>query len=242
MIALLRHELAKLKGSLALLFAVAVPVLPAVLCVLAMLTREDPVSWRTMIDRFVFPLWVMFLLPMSVAAFATLLAQIEYRARAWDNVLSLPVPAWQVYLAKGSVLALAAASMTLLAFGYTYLLGWVFGHLAGNLPGGPIGVAEFLGRAAAMLAAASWLCAIQLWLALRFANFVVPLACGLVGTLVGLATLITGTQQADWFPWVLPLRAARPDGAMADPAMAGLAGAVIVLALMLIDFHRRSPR
>lgn len=242
MIAMLRHEFAKLKGSLALLFALLVPVLPAALCVLALLTRDDPVSWQTMINRFVFPLWVMFLLPMSVAAFATLLAQIEYRARAWDNVLSLPVPPWQVYLAKSMVLAIAVVGMTLLAFGYTYFLGWVFGQLVGNLPGGAIGAVEVFSQVAAMLAAASWLCAIQLWLALRFANFVVPLACGLIGTLVGLATLITGTQQADWFPWVLPLRAARPDGALIDPALSGLAGAAVVIVLMLIDLRRRIPR
>lgn len=242
MIALLRHELAKLKGSLALLFALVVPVLPAAMCVLAMLTRDDPVAWVSMIDQFVLPLYVMLMLPMSVAAFATLLAQIEYRARAWDNVLSLPVPAWQVYLAKGIVLAVAVTGMTLLVIAATYLLGWVVGQLTGNMPRGVPGAPDLPARLTATLAAASWLCAIQLWLALRFANFVVPLACGLAGTLIGLATLITGTQKADWFPWVLPLRAARPDSPLADPAMAGLAGAGIVVMLMLIDLHRRGPR
>jgi hypothetical protein len=48
------------------------------------------------------------------------------------------------------------------------------------------------------------LVAIQLWVALRFANFVVPLVVGIGGTLVALAVMITRTQQADWFPWVLP--------------------------------------
>jgi hypothetical protein len=242
MIALLRHEFAKLKGSLALLFALVVPVLPAVMCVLALLTRDDPVAWVSMIDRFVLPLYVMLVLPMSVAAFATLLAQIEYRARAWDNVLSLPVPAWQVYLAKGIVLAVAVTGMTLLVIASTYLLGSVFGQLTGNMPRGVLSAPDLPARLAATLAAASWLCAIQLWLALRFANFVVPLACGLAGTLIGLATLITGTEKADWFPWVLPLRAARPESALGELAMTGLAGCAIFLALMLIDLHRRMPR
>jgi lantibiotic transport system permease protein len=240
--ALLRSELAKLNGSLALLFALALPLLPAVLCVLALLTRQDPVSWQTMIDRFVFPLWVIFLLPMGVAALATLLAQIEYQPRAWDMVLCLPVPAWQVYLAKTVILAVAVIAMTMLTFGYTYGLGSIFGLLAGNFPTGAHGFGQFFGRAAAMLAASAWFCAIQLWLALRFGNFVIPLACGLGGTLVGLAVLITRTDQADWFPWVLPLRAAEPAAELAEPALAGLLGGVVILFAMTADLTRRPPR
>jgi len=68
----------------------------------------------------------------------------------------------------------------------------------------------------------------QLWVALRFANFVVPL----IVRLVALAVMMTRTQQAEWFPWVLPFNTL-----IAPPperyAMVGLSMRLAILSAMV---------
>ena len=241
MIRLVRAELAKLQGSLALLFALIVPMLPAILCVMALMTRDRPPAWSQMLDQFILPLWLLFMLPMVIAALATLLAQIEYKARAWDQVFSLPYPRWQIICAKSVVLVLALAIMSLLLAGYTYVLGYGAGTISGNMPTGPMDPGGFSARILTVSGAAAFLCAIQLWAALRFGNFVVPLAIGIGGTMVALAVAMTGTRSADWFPWVLPFRTIDPASG-SQPVIIGLTGGLIVFAMMVTDLSKRLPR
>ena len=241
MIAILRAEARKLNGSLALLFALLVPAMPALLAVLALTTRGQPPEWSDVTDRFVMPLWAMFILPMGAATFCTLLAQTEYRAKAWDHWLTLPYPRWQLLLAKLIVAVAALAGMTLLAFAFAFVLVGAAGWITGAIPNGSTGLDALAPRVGRLLGAAFLLFVLQMWAALRFANFVVPLAIGIGGTLVGLAVLITGTDQADWFPWVLPLRAIEVSGSPA-PAAIGLAGGTLAIIAMLVDLSRRAPR
>lgn len=99
-------------------------------------------------------------------------------------------------------------------------------------------MARFVGL---MMLGSLGILALQLWVALRYRNFVLPLALGIGGTLVSLAALLTGSNDADWFPWVVALRsglAEKPDGF----ALIGLAtGAVIALA-MILDLQKRAFR
>lgn len=241
MIRLVQWEIAKLSGSLALLFALVVPALSALLVVFAMLAHGEPSAWSSIIGGFILPLWAMFLLPMVVATFCTLVAQVEHRAHSWDNVLTQPFPRWQVFLAKLVVVFAAIAGMTALVFGYAYFVGYALGLLLDLQPTGDPGFAQIGEAAMLLLGAAAFLSAIQLWVALRFANFVIPLAVGIAGTMVGLAVLLTGTDKADWFPWVLTLRSAGPDPAM-EAVWIGLAGGLVVSILLLVDLSRRSFR
>ena len=241
MIALVRAELAKLGGSLALLFALVVPALTALLAVLALVTDMQESRWLTIIDRLVLPLWVMFLLPMATAAFCTLVAQIEYRAKAWDTVLSQPFPRWQVFAAKLVVVSLAIAGMTVLTFAYAYVLVGGVSAALGILPQGPLGLDELGMKVPRLLGAAFFLVVLQLWSALRFGNFVIPLAVGIGGTLVGLAVLITGTDKAGWFPWVLTLASVRPESGL-WPVWLGIGGGVCAALAMLADLGRRAMR
>ena len=82
---------------------------------------------------------------------------------------------------------------------------------------------------------------LQLWVALRFASFVLPLVVGIGGTLVALAVAMTRTHQADWFPWVLPLKILSAP----DPipfALFGGIGGLILLAVMIGHLSRHNFR
>ncbi len=92
-----------------------------------------------------------------------------------------------------------------------------------------------------MIASMTALTAIQLWVALRFANFVVPLVVGIGGTLVALAVMMTRTQQADWFPWVLPINtlvAPTPD----RYALVGLITGLAILVAMVPSLAKHEFR
>lgn len=238
---LLDVEVRKLHGSLALLLAVVSPGLVGVLCFVAPFAGDRAPKWSELIGVLTFPIWAFFLLPMTVTAFTALIAQIEYKPKAWDHLLALPVRRWQVYLAKAVVVVAAVALMTALVFVFAWLGATLGGALKGRPPTGEIPWTR-IGRAGATITAAAGLMTVlQLWVALRFANFVVPLGFGIGGTLVAVAVLITNSDKANWFPWLLPFNAVRQE----DPApyiLAGAIGGALALALMVVDLSRREMR
>ena len=113
MIALLRTEIEKLRGSLALLVAVAAPAFPGILAMLGLLSGGRAASWSDSF-RFMLPLWCLFLAPMVIAAFTALAAQIEHNGRGWDHLLALPIARWRIFAAKTAVMFGASLLMTLL--------------------------------------------------------------------------------------------------------------------------------
>ncbi len=241
MISLVCTEIRKLNGSLALLLAVVAPAFPALLVMLSVATSGRSSAWSSIFNSFMLPIWALFLMPMIVAAFTTLMAQIEYQARGWDHLLALPIRKWQVMAAKALVVLLALAAMTMLALLFT-LLGAFLGSVIGGQPlTGPVPLATLIHMTGLMLASALLFVALQTWVAFRFSSFVVSLSFGIGGTMVALAVAMTGTRQADWFPWVLPMKVlstANP----ASFAWVGVIGGLITLIVMLVDLSRRSFR
>lgn len=238
---LLFVEIRKLSGSFALFLAFLVPLLPAVLVFLALLVSRDAPSWGVLFDRFTLPLWGLFLFPMGVAAFTTLLAQVEYRTHAWEHLLALPLRKWQVFFAKAVLAVGTAVLMTALVILFAWLAGLLGGAIRGRAPAGTVPWLHLARVAGTFLAASLTLVVIQLWTALRFANFAAPLAVGIAGTLVALAVTITGTSEADWFPWVLPAKMLVRPQAVPLPLSSFLTGLVLLTA-MICDLSRRSFR
>lgn len=241
MITLLQVELRKLNGSLALLLAVLAPALPGVLAALSLISADRSPRWASIFTGFVLPIWSLFLLPMVVAAFTTLVGQVEYRARGWDHLLALPIARWRLFLAKAVVVLAATAMMTLLVLLFTWMGASLGGAIGGHAPLGAVPWAKLAWIVSLLMTGATMLVVIQLWVALRFASFVMPLVVGIGGTLVAMAVAMTRTDQAAWFPWVLPLEILNAP----DPipfALFGGIGGLALLALMIGHLSRHSFR
>lgn len=234
---LLLTELKKLNGSLALLVAVAAPALPGFLAMLALLTNDEPASWSDSF-RFALPLWCLFLAPMVVAAFTTLMGQIEHRGRGWDHLMALPIARWRIFAAKILIIFATTIFMTLLVIGFTVLGTLVGGALGPGLPEENFPLDGLIEKTILIFLSMATLVAVQSWVAYRFANFVIPLAVGIGGTLVAISVAMTRTEQANLFPWVWPFNAL----IMPDPQPYAIAGGVlgcVVTAAMLFDLTRR---
>lgn len=241
MIAVLQVEIRKLNGSLALLLAVLAPALPGLLAALSLISTDRAPRWESIVTDFVLPIWSLFLLPMVVAAFTTLVGQIEYRARGWDHLLALPIARWRLFLAKAIIVLAASAMMTLLVLLFTWVGASVGGAISGYAPSGTLPWAKLARTVSLLLAGSTMLVVIQLWVALCFASFVMPLVVGIGGTLVAMAVAMTRTDQAAWFPWVLPLKILSAQ----DPvpfALFGGTGGLVLLAIMVTDLSRHSFR
>ena len=108
------------------------------LVALSVATANRSAEWSSIYNRFMLPLWTLFLMPMIVAAFTTLLAQIEFQARGWNHLLSLPNMKWQVFMATTVMIYLALTGMTLLALISTFVGALLGGLISGHPPTGEI--------------------------------------------------------------------------------------------------------
>ena len=221
---LLAIELGKLRGTLALALCFLAPTLVALVAVAIALRQGQP-AWEMIVTN-TFGLWAYFVLPMTVAALAALVAQIEHGPRAWDHLFALPVRRMPLLLAKAAALMLMLALMSALLVLLCFLLGTLAQPDAAAFPWGE----------AARMAGASWaasclMAVIELWTALRFRSFVPPIALGLAGTFVVVAAM--GAPEAAAWPWAMPLAALGLPGGDPGRALAagGLGGLVLMLAM-----------
>lgn len=241
MLRLVEVEFRKLRGSLVLLLIALPPLLPGLLIALAIASHDGPPQWAQILDRLTLPLWAMFLNPTLLATLATLMGDIEYRNNGWDFTLTQPHSRWSIFLAKLMVIVPLHATMIAIAVGFAIATAGAVGSITGNFPTGDLSLHENAMFVVRMTAGSFGILALQFWVALRWRNFLLPLSLGIGGTLVALAVLLTGTSDADWFPWVVALRSGLAEGA-AGFAWTGLAMGTVFCALMLVDLQRRTFR
>lgn len=207
-------ETIKLKRSLALLAAVAVPLLPVAADLMGTMSRglgslpDDPAGinpWALYV-RMAVKLWTIFAMPTVVAVASALLANLDHKPRAWKLLLALPFPRGGLFAAKWAALA----AMTLLSTA-------VFA--AGNVAAGlalhylrpelgltwPVPVADAVWRPLLGWALALFMMTIHLAIALRWPSFMTSLVIGLVASVGNL--FVVGSYlsvYAGYIPWTLP--------------------------------------
>lgn len=239
MLRVLQVEVFKLRRSLAFPLLLVVPALLGILSFVIGFAAPKPPVWSTLFHDLILPLWALFLLPMSLAAFSTLVGQIEYRNRGWDHFLTLPIPRWQIFLAKALLVVASAYLMTVLVIPMVVLGGLTSTSVFETSIGGELPGAQLVETMLELATSASAMAVLQTWAALRFPSFVAPIALGMSGTLVNLAATIARTNKADWIPWMMPVRVAQDVHSSHYAAVgAAIACASLVMMLGSLDQHK----
>jgi len=231
-------EVAKLRGSLALLLAIVAPALVAVFVFANLLRMQRPQDVQISLQISA-AVWAYFMLPMSVTALTALVASTEHVPRAWDYLRALPVPRWHLYAAKAIAVLATVAAMSLvlgvLSVAAIHAAAWLKPAIA------PTGTADLVGHALLLLRVfvSAWLLiGLQLWVALRFPSFVPALATGIAGTFF--AVVATSAQIGVVLPWQIPVNQLSTDPARAHLALAiGGLGGCLLLMWMLWSLARR---
>lgn len=241
MLALLSVEFRKLRRSLVLLLTAAAPLCVTAFAAIALATRPQDVKWERFLDEGL-AMWSFFMMPMSVTALAILLGQLEHGSRMWNHLLALPVRRPALFLVKFIVAVLLAAAMQVIVYLGLYAVGFAVGvalpaqRLSGDRQFDDMALGMLM-----MLVGALPMIGIQLWAALRFRGFVIPLVLGILGTFFAL--VITASGVSLYIPWLLQIYATmwpKPDG-ITGVAL-GLAGGALVLVAMLVDLSHRELR
>jgi ABC-2 type transport system permease protein len=202
MLVLIGNEFIKLKRSLVLLICFAAPLCAAGFEIMILLGRPGPRPWIQVLGEGA-AVWAYFLLPMAVTALTVLVAQIEHGPRMWNHLMTLPRLRAEIFAAKIIAVVALLAFMTLVL--YVALYGALIAAAA-LIPGvsltGDAQWADTLSSLFLMDGAALTMTVVQLWLALRFRSFALPLVVGIVGTFLALA--IQAAHQGIFLPWLAP--------------------------------------
>lgn len=226
-------EFMKLRGSLASWLCLAAPALAAIMS--AAIAARQPASPYSGLVLNSAALWGYFVLPMSIAVLAALLAHVEHATRTWDHILALPIKRRRLYLTKALVMAVLTLAMTLALAPMAALAGRVLAWLAPDAA--PTGQFDWSGAFA--LLTLQWLAsllmsALQLWVALRFRSFLAPIGLGLAGTFAVVAGM--GAPELAWLPWAMPMSVLGLADSNEMLALAiGIGGGIVAALLMIND-------
>ena len=239
LLTLFRLEILKARRSLALMVMLACPLM-VVLLNTGMLLRQagwdgiSPAAWSSfwMGNR---ALWCYFMLPLYLALCTALVNGAEHRQHGWRLMLTLPVSARQLYVAKLllalAMLAIAHCSLLLRATGAAALLS------DGNVLVQPAW--SMAGALLAALLASLPILVLQHSLSWASQNIVLPLAVGVCATM-GIIQL-GSSEYWRLFPWSYPIMASNGgDLELRDTALTfGLSGGVALFALSVWWAGRR---
>jgi ABC-2 type transport system permease protein len=246
---LLKAELLKMREPMTLLAFLGGPALLGVLTVFGAATRDVDYAWASVWRNVLTFMWPTLLFPFAAIGIAAFAAQIEHRAKAWDHLLTLPVPKWAHFWAKALVVALAGLATYPLTIALVSLGGALGGLLSPHGQfGGPFGLETFARPMALAAGASLFLIAAQLWVSLRFAQFIVPVMVGIGGIMVMLmSNAFDRGDLTTFFPWGLPSGVMEAALADASPDLVplfavGFVGGLLALVAMCVVLARREFR
>lgn len=239
-------EWVKLQHTLAAVMVVLAPLLVLLLSVLQISFAKlhgppvlsGPEAWKRLVGG-LFTLWVFLMLPLFVTLQAALLANMEHAPQTWKHLLALPLPRWSHYAAKLCALAAMVVLATMLLAVATPLAGWVLMHTQPAFGiAGPAPWRWLVLHGSACVAAAAFMAALQIWVAMRWQSFTTSVFVGVAGTVAGFL-IGQSARLGPWFPWSMPVQVvARHPSHLAQVVIVGLAGGIAVAAFGLWHFER----
>jgi len=228
---LIQLEILKVRRSLALLMMLLCPLMVTVLCFFIQLKNHKggAIRWE-MYWMGNTAIWGYFMLPLFIALATGLLNGNEHRNSTWRLMLTLPITARQLFLAKCVLALIFVIGANLALFAQIAVSIGIFG-LAGFSTEQAFQydfVRSFLLASVCSLP----IVMVQHWISWRVQNIVAPLALGVVATM-GIMQI---GQSKDWayYPWtyvMMALNSKAPDiAARATTLSCLVAGVLLIIA------------
>jgi hypothetical protein len=222
-------EALKIKRSLALLFALLIPL--AAVFVNFMITVQNGLGkpalgitspW-SIYFMYSIKLWVIFCTPLSVSVLGALSADVDHRAKAWKHLFVLPFP--RSAIMAGKWLSLTGINLlSTLVFGLAnlacgFLILWLRPEQGLELP---IPFLEALTKPLIAWLLSYFMISIHLWISLRWPNFLVSVTIGFAASITNLFLLSSSLYQYSVLsPWAMPAQAYDNWQTMLVPSLIG---------------------
>ncbi len=240
----LHAEVLKLKRTLALRLVLLAPIIVALLAIFiqtaAVINGRGDLAgslWQALSQESL-TMWTVFLMPLLIAVETAFLSSMEHGERQWKHLFALPVPRYAIYAAKFTIIQALILLSTLLLCALIAISGWLLILCHPVLASaGPPPLWSIVARALQCWLAAGLILSINLWIALRWPSFTVPLGAGIAGTFIAL--FASSAKIAEYYPWLLPLNVLSGSDRLRAALTVGIAGGLVVAALACIDFSRR---
>lgn len=201
-------ELQKLKNTLAIVVAIALPLFIAFLSFVIYISEGHKLviagtnPWQGYIYHLQ-KFWAGLLLPLTIILEASLINSIEHSNNMWKQIYTLPISKSSVYLYKLLSFIflniLTAVSLTFFVQMFGYLLIMIKPELGFDAPSFPV---ENLLLSLKMMLASSAIIGFQFFLSFYFRSFIIPMVIGfclMVGT--GIAS---SWKYIEFLPYAYP--------------------------------------
>lgn len=233
----LSTEFLKVKRTLALATVILAPLFIVALSTLRVYGIHAVQAKRWIeLSRGAGNIWSGLMLPLLATLVAALLAEYEHRDSHWKQLFALPAPRSSILAGKIAICLLLVAFANIVLWAGIPCAGAALGFLAGQDAVAAIGA--WSTKLGLVLLCALGLTTIQMWISLRWKNFIVATGSGVCATVGGLLASrheIAGPV----YPWSLPFRIALSIGNLAYAVLWSLALAVAFTVFACRQMSRR---
>lgn len=245
----LRSELFKTKRTVALYFTIAAAAFAPMMSMLDLVfDGVGPDHERNIFNELFTTKFMMtgaVVLPWFIILITTLLAQIEYRNNTWKQLLTSPQSKANIFFAKfiniQLLIFLFLFTNHLLMIINAIILHFMYPSL--NVLAQPLDWAEIVNTPTRSYLVLLGVCAVQFWLALRFRNFIVPVAIGISAWFIGsILVMQLKASFAEYFPFSFHAYVTFPGYENKDLTniyWTSICYAVLFLIIGFLNFRRR---
>ena len=231
----IRAELMKCRRSPVWLAFVVLPLFPAILGTVNYLGNLEVLQsqWYSLWTQHVL-FASLFFLPAQLGVFCAWQWRLEHTDHNWNQAMTAPVPARDLYLAK-LILAAGVSFLAQAAIGVLFVISGKLAGIDAPIPPELPGWLFFGGLGGVAV------CALQLYLSLVIRAFAIPVAIALVGGIAGLMLTSQGLGYA--FPYSLLCLGMRANNPQMEldllPFVLSALAYIVIFALLSLGYLKR---
>lgn len=188
------------------------------------------------------PLWAILMVPLLVALQTALLGQVEHSEKSWKHLYALPIPRQAIYLSKWVISNLLLLATSIVYVAGTIFVGLFMQYVMRSCTGldVPLPLGEMLAHALNIYLMMVLVISIQLFIGIRWNNFLVPIGVGMVAAFANIFIATSDKWYYSFFPWFLAGNTTFKPEYFAPSLLLSLVGGAAVLGFGLWQTERQS--